>query len=124
MRKVILIFTLLLTLCEAANCATKVTGRVSDTNGIPIVGGYIYYGSRAITVTDIDGNFSFSAKNPGWYTVKYLGFISYDFYVSTDMVSVKYNIIMREDDISFIKLNYYGKENYSYSNYLALPMQG
>lgn len=62
---------------KAANGTYKVTGKVVDKDGEPIVGATIMeQGTKNGTVTDIDGNFTISAsKETPVLNVSYIGFI-------------------------------------------------
>lgn len=99
MRKVILVFTLLLTLCEAAkaqNC-TEVSGFVHDIAGEPLIGAIIrYQNGTCLTVTDVEGKFRIPQAKPGLYTVSYVGFESYTFKVLSIAAKSWFNITLKE----------------------------
>lgn len=52
------------TLQSQQNKSTKLSGKVVDANGDPIIGASITEnGTQNVTVTDIDGNFTLNAKS-------------------------------------------------------------
>lgn len=63
---------------QAQNGKYKITGKVVDSNGEPIIGASVVeHGSKTGTVTDIDGNFTISTTHETpMLTVSYIGFVT------------------------------------------------
>ncbi len=58
-----------------ASAQQPVTGIVTDENGEPLIGAYVYVDGKAVTATDIDGRFSLPSVNPNSkIEVSYVGF--------------------------------------------------
>ncbi|MGB4088823.1 MAG: carboxypeptidase-like regulatory domain-containing protein, partial [Smithellaceae bacterium] len=85
-KKSFFLFFLLL-LCAGASIAqTRVSGKVIDENGDPIIGATIQIkGTGQGTVTDLDGNFTLSAPADGTLVISYVG-------MKTQEVSVAPNL--------------------------------
>ena len=87
----------LLSLSSVAGFAqSQIKGNVKDSNGEPILGATVKVnGSKAATVTDLDGNFMVNAKPGSTITISYVGF-------ETQTVTVKGTnlvpIVLKEDD--------------------------
>ena len=87
----------LLSLSSVAGFAqSQIRGNVKDSNGEPILGATVKVnGSKAATVTDLDGNFMVNAKPGSTITISYVGF-------ETQTVTVKGTnlvpIVLKEDD--------------------------
>lgn len=64
------------TLATQQNKSDKLTGKVVDANGEPIIGATVTQnGTDNVTVTDIDGNFTLNSKSPSaTVTITYVGF--------------------------------------------------
>lgn len=55
--------------------SVKVTGKVTDANGEPIIGASVLEdGSSNGTITDIDGKFTLSARNGAYLKISYIGY--------------------------------------------------
>ncbi|MGL5227432.1 MAG: SusC/RagA family TonB-linked outer membrane protein [Bacteroidales bacterium] len=78
MRKLLLF--VIMVLCISQAYAQKVTGKVFDPFGEPVVGAsVIIKGTTDGTITDIDGNFTLEVKNRGSIlTINYLGYVPQD----------------------------------------------
>jgi carbon monoxide dehydrogenase subunit G len=85
-KKSFFLFFLLL-LCTGVSIAqTRVSGKVIDENGDPIIGATIQIkGTGQGTVTDLDGNFTLSAPADGTLVISYVG-------MKTQEVSVAPNL--------------------------------
>jgi hypothetical protein len=85
-KKSFFLFFLLL-LCAGVSIAqTRVSGKVIDENGDPIIGATIQIkGTGQGTVTDLDGNFTLSAPADGTLVISYVG-------MKTQEVSVAPNL--------------------------------
>ena len=73
------IFTVFLPLLAAMPlwAQVRVSGTVSDENGIPLIAASVMEdGTSNGTVTDIDGNYSITAKAGGTLTIGYIGYAS------------------------------------------------
>ena len=99
MKKFLLIFIIFLS-ALSIDAQTRVTGRVTDEGGEPLIGAVITYNSKGVCVTDLDGMFSFNAADFGYgkYVVSYLGFQSYTFYIYSIYASSHWNIVMKEEN--------------------------
>lgn len=54
----------------------QLTGIVTDENGEPLIGAYIYLDGKAITATDVEGNYRLKAVNPNSkIEVSYIGYV-------------------------------------------------
>lgn len=73
-----LLFTaLMLTLSTVALAQTKVTGKVVDATGEPIIGASVMQkGTNNGSITDLDGNFNISIPNKCTLQISYVGFKS------------------------------------------------
>ncbi len=76
MRKLkLLLFTMLLTISNVALAQTKVTGKVVDDSGEPIIGASIIQKGTTNGVTsDLDGNFSISLSGKCTLQISYVGY--------------------------------------------------
>jgi TonB-linked SusC/RagA family outer membrane protein len=74
----------------------RITGKVLDENGEPIIGANIIeVGTPSNgTITDIDGNFSLTVGNNATIRISYIGYLEQN--INTEQES-NYNIILRED---------------------------
>lgn len=62
---------------EAVQQSHKVTGKVVDSQGEPIIGATIKeVGTSNGTITDLDGNFSFDASAKGSLEISYVGYLT------------------------------------------------
>ena len=75
----------------------EISGQVSDENGDPIIGAnVIVKGSSIGGITDIDGNFTFSAPDGnGVLTVSYIGYVEQNIPIEGKHT---FNIILKEDN--------------------------
>lgn len=75
MKKKSFFLLFLLLLCAGVSIAqTRVSGKVLDENGDPIIGATIQIkGTGQGTVTDLDGNFALSAPTNGTLVISYVG---------------------------------------------------
>lgn len=71
---------------QPASGKIVVTGRVTDSNGEPLVGASITSGTQG-TVTDIDGNYSISLSGPTTLTYRYVGNCSLAIGLELDLYS-------------------------------------
>ncbi len=72
-----------------------ITGKVTDTNGEPIIGANIIeVGTTNGTVTDIDGNFSLQVEDDAILHISYIGYLEQDIN-TTGKTSV--NVVLQED---------------------------
>ncbi len=93
MRKKIYLFILLLFTAVIMNAQTRVTGIVTDELGEPVIGASILIkGSEQGTVTDIDGNFFLTAPDNAILIFSYVGMISQELPVSSNMI-----VVLRSD---------------------------
>ena len=85
-RKLILFFTLLFTGVGILMAQTQVRGIVVDESGEPVIGATILIkGTYQGTVTDIDGNFTLTAPVGGTLVVSYVGYITEEVAVSSQV---------------------------------------
>ncbi|MDE5997509.1 MAG: SusC/RagA family TonB-linked outer membrane protein, partial [Muribaculaceae bacterium] len=86
---------------QAANTAqaeSKITGRVTDPNGEPLIGASVLVkGTSRGAATDIEGNFAINAKPGDVLIVSYVGYIPSNVKVGNDPVI---NIELQENDNS------------------------
>lgn len=76
----LLLFCCFLGISAFASAQQKVTGKVVDSNGQPIIGASVVVkGSSTGVITDIGGNFSFAADAGKTIEVSYVGFKSKTF---------------------------------------------
>ncbi len=80
----------------------KVTGKVTDEAGEPIIGANIIEVGRPSngTVTDIDGNFSFEVSSGANIEISYIGYLTQDVAASSSFL----NIVLIEDTQSLEEL--------------------
>src|SRR5690554_5915868 len=85
-RKLILFFTLLFSGVGILMAQTQVRGIVVDESGEPVIGATILIkGTYQGTVTDIDGNFTLTAPVGGTLVVSYVGYITEEVAVSSQV---------------------------------------
>lgn len=99
-RKVLLLMAILfipLSDIWAQSGGFEISGQVSDENGDPIIGAnVIVKGSSIGGITDIDGNFTFSAPDGnGVLTVSYIGYVEQNIPIEGKHT---FNIILKEDN--------------------------
>lgn len=86
----LLLFCCFLGISAFASAQQKVTGKVVDSNGQPIIGASVVVkGSSTGVITDIDGNFSFTADAGKTIEVTYVGFKSKTFKSSDKPMVIK-----------------------------------
>lgn len=84
-RFITLVLTLLFAIVIQAQ-EQMFTGRVTDTNGEPIIGASIVEkGSSRGSVTDLDGNFTFQGRRGATLVISYVGYISQELAGGQDM---------------------------------------
>lgn len=95
---------------KAASGSHKITGRVVDNNGEPIVGAtVIEQGTKSGTVTDIDGNFTINtSKESPTLSVTYIGFIPQ--HVKADGSNVKIRLHEDSQNLNEIVVVGYGTQ--------------
>jgi len=87
--------SLFLLVASLANAQNKVTGKVTDANGEPLVGVTVkVVGTDIGTVTDMDGNYTVNAKNGQQLEFSYLGFTQQTVKVAGSSA----NISLKEDN--------------------------
>lgn len=95
---------------KAANGTHKITGRVVDNNGEPIIGAsVIEQGTKNGAVTDIDGNFTINtSKESPTLSVTYIGFIPQ--HVKADGSSMKIRLHEDAQNLNEIVVVGYGTQ--------------
>lgn len=74
---------------------TKVTGKVNDNNGEPLIGATVAVkGGSAGTITDMDGNFSLAAPANATLLVSYIGYTPQEVSIKNQKVM---SIVLNED---------------------------
>lgn len=74
---------------QPKNDIKKLTGQVLDENGDPVIGATISVkGTKELTVTDIDGNFTINAPEGSHVEVSYLGYKPKEFVADRNNVTV------------------------------------
>lgn len=69
------VFTVLMSLlCILSYAQTTIRGQVKDQSGEPIIGASVMIGSKTGAITDMDGNFSVSAKPTDVLKISYIGY--------------------------------------------------
>ncbi|MGB4415941.1 MAG: TonB-dependent receptor [Paludibacter sp.] len=73
----------------------KITGKVTDEKGVPIIGANILLDGTSIgTISDVDGNFNIEAPENGLVTVTYIGYIPQ----KIDIAGKSFlNVLLQED---------------------------
>lgn len=75
----------------------EIRGNVTDVNGEPIIGASVIPSSGGGAVTDLDGNFTVTAKTGDVLKITYVGFIAQQVKVGN---SSEYKIVLKEDNQS------------------------
>jgi TonB-linked SusC/RagA family outer membrane protein len=87
---------------EIAQQKKSITGRVTDNEGVPIIGANIVeVGTTNGTVTDVDGNFTLSVEPTATIRISYIGYLEQS--INTEGQSV-FNITLLEDTQSLEEL--------------------
>lgn len=69
------VFTVLMSLlCILSYAQTTIRGQVKDQSGEPIIGASVMIGNKTGAITDMDGNFSLSAKSSDVLKISYIGY--------------------------------------------------
>ena len=98
MKKSLLTFALLLSAFTVFS-QTEISGKVTDAADLPILGAnVIITGSTTGTVTNFDGNFTFSTSLTGEQTIQisYLGFETFEKKINCDGNSITVNAVLKE----------------------------
>lgn len=86
----LLLFCCFLSIPAFADAQQKVTGSVVDSNGQPIIGASVVIkGTSTGVITDIDGNFSFSAEPGNTIEVTYVGYKPKTFKATASPMRIK-----------------------------------
>ena len=73
----------------------RITGRVADEEGVPVIGANIVEkGTTNGTVTDVDGNFTLQVEENAIINVSYIGYLSQE--INT-VKKASFNIVLQED---------------------------
>ena len=84
-KKVNLLLFLFLLSVGITLAQTRVTGNVVDESGEPVIGASVQIkGTGQGTVTDVDGNFTFSAPSDGTLVISYVGMVTQEIPVSAN----------------------------------------
>lgn len=68
----------------------KITGRVVDANGEPVIGATVMErGTNNGTVTDVDGNFNFTAKEGSILSVSYIGYKTQNVKITKSPINIE-----------------------------------
>lgn len=94
MKKILLFVLLMVGLCSVALEAQTVTGKITDTNGDPLIGASVLVkGTSTGTVTDLDGMFTLDGVPEGSIlSLSYTGYVSMEVSADGDLS----NIVMEE----------------------------
>lgn len=80
--------------CMTMNAQQRITGNVSDVNGVPVIGASIIEkGTTLGTVTDINGHFTLDVPRGATLQVSYIGYITQEVTVTGPTVT----IVLAED---------------------------
>ncbi|MCI1682220.1 MAG: SusC/RagA family TonB-linked outer membrane protein [Bacteroides sp.] len=80
---------------QSTQQARKITGKVVDTHGEPIIGASVLVkGQGTGSVTDVDGKFSVSAQTGSTLAISFVGYVAHDLKVGS---ASTYTVTLQED---------------------------